>query len=126
MFGSYFQAGTSSDGDDGQALSRDCAEARADAYYYSSQDDDEESQLSTRNGAIIAARARPTPVRGDDEDSSSRGTVLSNQSTKRSSTSLPANAIVIPILFTSILVSTSVPDILCFGLLYAGFNLTRQ
>ena len=131
MFGSFFQEGTrstgiSSDKDDGQTLPRDCTDDRTDASYCSSQDNDEESQLSTRNGAIIAARARPTPVRGDDEDSSSRGTVLSNQSTKRSSTSLPANAIVIPILFTSILVSISVPDILCFGLLYAGFDLTRQ
>ena len=127
MFGNYFQGvtGTSNDDDDGQALHRDCAEARTDAYY-SSQEDDEESQMSSRNSTINVACARPTPVRGDDEDSSSRGTMLSNQSTESASTSLPINTIAIPILFTSILVSISAPDILCFGLLYAGFDLARQ
>lgn len=89
--------------------------------YYSSQDDDEESQISTLCGTTNISNRRPR-ARDEDEDASSRGSKPSIES----ATSRPVSTINIPALVTGILVSISVPDILYYGLLYAGFDLERQ
>lgn len=91
------------------------------AFNYSTQDDDEESQISTHCGTTNISN-RHRRARNDDEDASSRGSKPSIESATR----LPVSTIHIPALVTSILVSISAPDILFYGLLYAGFDLKRQ
>ena len=92
----------------------------------SRQDDDEESQLDYGRRSYSDV---DDCGGGDDE-----GTQLSHLSnvsspsdpTHEDTTEAPATSICIPGFVASVLFSISVPEILCYGLMYAGFDLQRQ